>query len=388
MRYAIRMDSLAVSSKTLAVVGMSEEEAAHLRLLLRSCARDLEHAWRWGDEGTADLLIVDVDSFGGQMARTRAKGAGVRCAVFSDRPVEEADVLLRRPLQRANVVAVLNQVGGSRSLDVAVDARGADFYTRDLGEATQQEPASIDANAQPQQGLDEMLRPQPVELRGTAGNITPPDGDVARPAAAPPRQYATRASQLADTEPHGLRAWLEDGLLNGPARISVGKAPPLMLDPRNRVAHASTGLHALQPYCHARWALCDWQPLTSAELNELRESTQSHSYARLIWLHVLVHSGGNLASHLDPGGSYRLKHWVEIDKDFNKHFRIASAMLQPVRLHEIASASEAPMAEVFDFVNACDAIGLVEWTPRPRRDDGVKPSSPLLGRLRNPFGKG
>ncbi len=384
--YLIRVDALTVSSKSLAVVGMSDEESAHLRLLMRSCARELEHAWRWGEEGSADLLIVDVDSFGGQMARTRAQGAGVRCAVFSDRPIQDADLLLQRPLTRANVVAVLNRVGASRSGGIAVDAQGADFYTRDLGEAMPPQHPPTEAEAHPQPGLDEVLRPQPVELRDAAA-ATVTDTGVKRPAASPARQYATRAGQLADTRPHGLRAWLEEGLLNGPACFSLGKAPPLVLDPRNKVVHAAAGLRALEPYCHARWASCDWQPLTTAELNELRESTQAHSYARLVWLHVLVHSGGNLASHLDPGGSYRLKHWVEIDKDFSRHFRIASAMLQPARLHEIAAASGAAMADVFDFVNASDAIGLIEWTPRQRRDDGAKAPASFFGRLRNPFGK-
>jgi hypothetical protein len=376
-------------SKTLAVVGMSEEEAAHLRLLMRSCARELEHGWRWGDETGADLLIVDTDSFGGQMARTRARGAGVRCAVFSDRPVEDADLLLRRPLLRANVVEVLNQAGLGQVMHAGVDSHGTDFYTRDIGDARQHGDPPADADALPESGLDEALRPRPVELRGDEGTTAAADADARRdaPPAAAARQYTSLASQLADTEPHGLRAWLEEGLLRGPARITIGKAPSLVLDPKNKVAHATTGLRALEPYCHARWPLRDWQPLTTPELAEVRESTQSHSYARLLWLHVLVHSGGNLASHLDPGGSYRLKHWIEIDKDFAKHFRIASAMLQPMRLHEIAASSEASMADVFDFVNAGDAIGLIEWTPRVRRDEAVPAPTSFLGRLRRPFGK-
>ncbi len=83
---------------------------------------------------------------------------------------------------------------------------------------------------------------------------------------------------------------------------------------------------------------------------------------RLIWLYVLVHSEGKLARHLDPGGTYRLSRWIEIERDFSAYFRIASTMLQPARLHEIAAASSASMADVFDVVNAYDAIGLIEWT--------------------------
>ena len=377
---------------TLAVIGMSEDEAAHLRLLMRSVARELEHDWGWGDENGADLLIVDADSFAGQMARTRARGAGVRCVVFSDRPVEDADLLLRRPLQRANVVETLNRAGARPQPLATIAAHTTDFYTRDIGEAAHD---TVGAEALPSPGLDAVLRPEPVELRGrgeasghlaAAATMYAGGGDAASPAALP-KPPARPAGSLADAAPHDLREYLADGLLRGPARIILGKAPPLVLDPKNKVAHASSGLRALEPYCRARWSLRDWQPLTSAELAELRTSEQSHSYARLTWLHVLLHSGGRLASHLDPGGSYRLKHWTEIDKDFSKHFRIASAMLQPLRLHEIASASGAPMADVFDFINACDAVGLIEWTPRPRRNDDAKPAPSLLGRLRNPFGR-
>jgi len=42
-------------------------------------------------------------------------------------------------------------------------------------------------------------------------------------------------------------------------------------------------------------------------------------------------------------------------------------MLRPLRLHEIARKADAKMVEVFDVVNAYDAIGLLEWTPRVSR---------------------
>jgi hypothetical protein len=193
---------------------------------------------------------------------------------------------------------------------------------------------------------------------------------------------------LADTAPHDLREYLGADLLRMPARFALPGAPPLTLDPKNQVAHAPAGLGALAPYCRNRWRLCDWQPLTGAELAEVRETQPAQSYARLVWLQVLLLSDGHLASHLDPGGSYRLKHWVEVDKDLGRYFRIASVMLQPARLHEIAAASSASMADVFDLVNAYDAIGLMEWQPRARRDeDAVKKPSNLFGRWRKPFGK-
>jgi len=372
-------------TKTLAVIGVSDEEAAHLRLLLRSCAADLRHEWRWGDETGADLLVVDSQSFSGQMARTRALGAGVRCAVFSDEPVEDAELVLHRPLRRADVVGMLNRAGSAVVPDAAIAAHADDFYTRDVGDAG---PASVDSALQPvaaapvvERGLDEALRPEPMELREGAS-----PGPGVRTETEAPRKYASREEMLEDTAPRRLREFLDGDLLKAPVRYALRNAPELTLDPKNRVAHAAAGLAALAPYCSSRWRRCDWQPLTNAELADARETQESHSYTRLAWLDVLLGSGGQLARHLDPGGTYRLKQWVEIEKDLNRYFRIGSALLQPMRLHEIAAAAEASMADVFDFVNACDAIGLIEWQPRARRDEGEsKPS--LFGKLRKSFNR-
>lgn len=366
------------------MIGVPDEEAAHLRLLLRSCAAELQQEWRWGDENGADLLVVDSQSFGGQMARTRALGAGVRCAVFSDEPVTDADLVLSRPLRRADVVSMLNRAGSAVERDAAIAPHSDDFYTRDVGDADHA-PALVEADdfdaavrAAPA-GLDEALRHEPAELR---------EGGGARvEAEPPPRKYASREEMLEDTAPRRLREFLDGDLLKAPVSYSLRGAPTLTLDPKNRVAHAAGGLAALAPYCSARWRRCDWQPLTNAELADARETRDPHGYARLIWLDVLLGSGGQLASHLDPGGTYRLKQWVEIEKDLSRYFRIGSALLQPMRLHEIAAAAEAAMADVFDFVNACDAIGLIEWQPRTRRDDGVAPKPSLLGRLRKSFNR-
>ena len=91
--------------KQIAVIGVSDEETAHLRLLMRKSDNDLSHRWRWGSsESGADLVVVDPASFAGQMARTRVQAAGLRCAIFSDEAVVAgADLVLRRPLKLANV---------------------------------------------------------------------------------------------------------------------------------------------------------------------------------------------------------------------------------------------------------------------------------------------
>ena len=393
-------------ARTLAVVGVSDQEIAHLRLLLRKVAPDLHQRWQWGDENGADLVIVDTASFAGQMARTRVLAAGVRCAVFSDQP-DAGDLVLHRPLLRRNVTEVLNTAAGAQVREAEVGANTADFYTRDLGDDAYASSASTSPNATPAVGLDELLSAQPLELRADYEWAAPPPAPAPATTASPSpmqgdaqqrphqpgdadasRRYATRAAMLADTTPHDLRAYLEHDLLRMPARFALPEAPPLVLDPKHELVHTPGGLAALEPYCRARWRPVDWQPLTSAELVEIRAMQPGRPYAHLLWLHALLHSDGVLARHLDPGGTYRLKHWIEIDHALGRYFRIASALLQPSRLHEVAAAANAPMADVFDLVNAYAAVGLIEWQPRPpRRDDPARSPTSLLKKLRNPFGK-
>lgn len=377
---------------------------------MRKCAVDLDHVWRWGNETSADLLVVDLGSFGGQMARARAQSSGIRCAIFATDAVDGDDLLLRRPLLSANVVKVLNDAAASHPNGAGIAPQSADFYTRDLGDAplgsatvavrTQPANASGAPAEAPARGLDEVLRGEPVELRSevpwvpkppivpSAPSAAPTDSGVAQNrTASPPRKYATREAMLTDTAPRSLRDYIDGDLLGGPMRINLPDMPALALDPKLRVIHTPVSLGALEPYCHATWRLCDWQVLTTGDLNELRATQPAQPYSRLTWLDVLVHSHGQLASHLDPGGTYRLKRWIEIERELSKYFRIASAMLQPTRLHEIAATSGAAMADVFDLVNAYDAIGLIEWQPRARRVDDPKGASGLLHRLRHPFGK-
>jgi len=406
--------------KQIAVIGVSDEETAHLRLLMRKAADELDHRWRWGSETGADLVIVDPSSFAGQMARTRVQAAGVRCAVFSDEAMPGTELVLRRPLRLVNVVTVLNKAAGATARPTDIEPDKHDFYVRDVGDADALHDMTLLEDIEPRSapaadaapGLEDLLRIEPIDIKtdarveiklgedtvvlGTSGptarseargaNVPEVFSRSSTPAAA---DSAGSRRGLADTARHSLRVYLDGDLLGGPARITLPDAPALVLDPKQKLFHSSGRLATLEPYCRTALRLCDWQTLTTAELNELRVAEPPQPYMRLLWLYVLVHSEGQLARNLDPGGTYRLTRWIEIERDFSSYFRIASTMLQPARLHEIAAASGASMADVFDVVNAYDAIGLLECQRRPPRGGEVAPEPPpsLLKRLRNPFRK-
>jgi hypothetical protein len=160
----------------------------------------------------------------------------------------------------------------------------------------------------------------------------------------------------------------------------------LTLDPKEKVFHSAGSLKVLAPYCVQPLPHAAWRPITSAELGRLRISQPAQPYSRLVWLDTFVHFEGRLAQHLDPGGRYRLKSRPDFRRDYPQHLRIATAMQHPAKLNEIAASSGAPMDEVFAFVSAYDAIGLIEVERRPPRHFTPAPAG-LLGLLRNPFGK-
>jgi hypothetical protein len=411
-----------IAGKRIAVVGVSDEETAHLRLLMRKAESELSHAWKWDNESNADLLVVDPSTFAGQMARTRAQAGGMRCAIFSDAPVPDADLVLQRPLRLANVLEVLNRAAGLALRSEDIVAHKDDFYFGDVMGGVSDDTSGLEGfGDSPERdrrdaalGLEELLRIDPVDIKeaarvrttlddtstvlGTSGptarsevrgrDVHDPLGRVRGDAPQKP-VLAHHATASPEAPRHNLRVYLEGNLLGGPARITLPNAPPLVLDPKLKVYHTPGRLAELEPYCRASLPPSEWEPLKSNALADLRVAEPPQPYVRLIWLYVLVHSEGRLARHLDPGGTYRLTRWIEIERDFSAYFRIASTMLQPARLHEIAAASSASMSDVFDVVNAFDAIGLIEWQPRaPRGGEPVEePKRGLFGRLKNPFGK-
>lgn len=417
--------------KNLVVIGLSDDDTAHLRLLMRKAGDQLKQRWRWGTEEGADLVIVDTNAFAGQMARTRALAAGMRVAVITDDPTESTQELrLHRPLKLPNVVDVLNQAGGGLLLMPQFDSGTDDLYL----EFVQTPSRKLDPPGTLAGMLDNDAAPS-----GSHGEATPVDPDslfrrdeqmhkprysvpltldedtrVERTSGPTPRSEArafevseglsrqgsmpgpntlppVKRGSVVDTSRHSLRDYLDGRLLAGPAQIRFDGAATLTLDPKHRMFHSDGHLSELEAYAREPLAVSDWRRLTTAEIGQIRDTQPAQPYQHLLWLETLVNSGGRLSPQLDPGGTYRLKHWVELDREVHRHQRIARAMMQPARLNEIAAAANVPMAEVFDVVNAYHAIGLIEWESRASLRAPVKSEREtgggLLSRLKRPFGK-
>ena len=394
--------------KIIDCIGASDEDVAHLRLLLRTAGAQLHAPWHWGHEAQADLVIVDADNLVGFAARARVLQRGVPCAelIATDAP-EPDGLFLRKPLRREDLVVLLNGSGQRAIAPFAVLIQGDDFFDVDLGEYEDAGALSV-ANGIPAptlavtDELDEfealfkrdaladtpqMLLPDRLEdatsveytgerttrsLRNTnqrkpfindsvlSGNIDPSMRSFA---------YAV------DEGAHPLRDYLVGPLLGGVSEIVLPGLPMLVLDPKRQVYHAEGDLPALEEYFEQSLQRADWRALLTEQMREVREHFPAQPYVRLHWLEQMLAANGYLSQHLDPGGRYRLTRVLEIAKDYPRAFRIGAAMVgQPLRLHKIVAASQTSMAEVFSVVSAYDAIGWVEWQLRERFLPPIKPS--------------
>ena len=410
------------NEKYLAVIGLSDEDTAHLRLLLRKVVAGLDQNWRWGTEENADLVIVNPAELAGQIARNRAFSGGRRCAIFDNgEALRDGELRLSRPLKADALLATLNGIGAPGiGLGQPVSRSNADFFSDDgLDPEFQiEDDDAASARAQhredaPAPGLDELLKPDSearkpqfavplridAETRLERGSRTASArgdrriADSVRGMRGPAGKLeginiATVESDANATASgkHALREYLHKPLLGGPARANLDGVPELVLDPKERVFHAAGALTALAPYCRVELAQSMWRPVTSQDLARLRAQQPARPYAHLQWLDALVHAGGRLAGHLDPGGRYRLKGAPLAATGAPHHDAIVNRLATPAKLNEIASDSSAPMAAVFDLVSAYAAIGLIDVEGRLSRN-APPPKSGLFSRLRNPFGK-
>jgi len=336
-------------SRRLGLQGASEEDAARMRDMLQHSASALNATWTLHDDSDADLLLVDIESVYGHMDWLRAQSSGKAVAALTQNPrFDDAELILRKPVKPDELATILNNV------DAQLPVR------------TYVEP------------------PTPVVV--PPAPITQPAPAAAAPVA-PPAPAVIEVTPPPSKE-RRLADWLADGALAQAVRLTMNDAPELILDPGNKTYYAEGTARALTPYFKRVITLDEWQPLEYADLAALQTSGKGQPYSRLLWLFHALGSNGRLTHDLDVDAKYKLSRWPQIEREFPKHFRIATVMMkQPATLTEISDQSGATLADVIDFTNAYNATGHIEMEPvvaaPVARDSG---RHAILSRLRNPFG--
>lgn len=318
--------------KILATAGLDDADRALVEKHFAAAQRLTESRWALqGVEAGMDLLVVDLAHFAGRVARVRALEDGIHFAVLADADADSlgAAFVLQRPVTAATFAGLLDVV----ALQPRPSRRDNDDFAMLTGSISL---AGMSSAAQ------------------TAPNASEEGGNPNRASFREPRSARVCSNFTAL-------------VLRGPIVVERPGLPALSIDPAEGMYYCDAKLAALEPYILDVIKGKEYRRLSSASLALLKESGAAQPLVRLHWLEALLRSNGLLASHLDPGGSYRVRSWLQVDGEYRKQFRIATMMLRPATLDKIARASNATMDEVFDVVNAYDALGLLEWTPRRSR---------------------
>ena len=104
-------------------------------------------------------------------------------------------------------------------------------------------------------------------------------------------------------------------------------------------------------------------------------------YMRLLWLCGLAWGEGQLITGFVPNRKFVLTKWPQIEREFPKHFRIATMMMKgPALVQELADAPGASAAEVTDFINAGLVTGAVVAEGNPPAGGDPARAAALLAR--------
>lgn len=294
------------TTHTLCLIGADDSLHARIATLLGEQAQRLRSRWRTTERAAADLLLVDAESVYGHMDWLREKANGRLVAACAEQvEAYQGELCLPKPVLAADLVALLNRAGAQLA----------------------------------------------------AAGVAPAEHVAAETIAAP--------APPAPIPPPAAISLLD--LLDGPAavhqrtRLAADGRPTVLLDPAARSWYAEGGLKSLGAWCSPALAPDDIRTLSASEFTAASAELSAQPYARLIWLGHLLRSGGRLDARLDPTARYKLAAWPQSEREFPKHFRIATAMLrEAATLEEIAGHSSATPADVADFVNAYHAVGYVE----------------------------
>ncbi len=380
---------------TLCFTGMDRAEEARLKAMFSDANEWLGGQWALVPEAQAQVLIVDLESIYGHMTWLKVHNGSKYVIAITTRTESEAEHVLLRPVTVESLVTALSEVNrkpvsasapaAMPTRDPAAQAPHMDVQVPRAQDA-QERPPHMDVKEKPQQVdvQEQQVPPVRYEQPPALAPIEPVAIVQATPSPPPPRQVHAPARARDPV----LWDYLQAGGLSSPSRLELDGAPPLIIDPRTDTYIGGQSLKPYIPYFELGTMKADrWQALSGADLNtHLSTASTAHPLSRLRWLHSLVQGRGELAPGYDPSDKFRLSKWPKTEREFPKHMRIATAMMQlPGTPAEIAAKSDVALADVNDFINASLDSGFAELvnTPPATPDPGAKAGG-LFSRFRTP----
>ncbi|WP_240099618.1 hypothetical protein [Thermomonas flagellata] len=328
-----------------------------------AAATQLHADWTLGGDDAA-LVAVDMDSLYGPMSWLKLHAAGKQVIGLSARGPTQADFHLPRPVTAQALAALLHAIAaGSPPPGIAPPTT---------------ERAAMPAGTDPADNASER-EPAPA---------APPPAvvDEAPAADAAPTTAGDRAPDPAthDAGPRPLWAWLLGDRLPPRVQLRLGDGLHLLIDLRAGQWHGPTALKPMTDALRATADLAAFVPLDDAAWADAAAALgPPQPLQRLRWFAGLVAGNGRLLDGHPADTLFRLRKWPQTEREYPRHFRIATAMMKgPARVAEIAAASSTGEDEVADFVNAQRACGNAEVVVAETPPPSAPAAGGLLGRLR------
>lgn len=357
----------------IALCGMDEQQASGFAKTFDSLRRRLGRTWIWGGDAyeSADLVVIDIDTVYGHIDWLKITATGQRTVLYTvAEHANESDLILHKPLKTSELADVLVAVAAENGVDVTVGPPEAVPKPAPRATTAAAAPAVAHAGA--------------AATQATASSPAKP----APPAAAKPAvasnasaAAAVKPAPAAESEPvvNSVSDWLLAQRGKQPVAIRVHD-DEWIIDVERDTYHGPT---TLKPLHVALKQLAGVLHPVDVEALERARKQPDQPLARLRWYAALSASPGILAPGLDSNAQYNLTRWPQIEREFPRHFRIATAMMkQADDIEDIASASGAPRDEVVDFINAYSVLGYIG-----AGNEDSDAARGAMSRFRNPFAR-
>lgn len=374
-------------SLTLGMTGMDSDTEAALKAAVEEANTRLKQPWQLLPDSEADHVVVDMDSMYGPMSWLRLHAAGKRVIGLTSASRTQTDFHLLRPFDANSLTQILEKASASNK--PGYDAVAAQVATTAPAKAAPTTPASTPpAPAQP---VPELLAPEPPAPEPPAKQTVAskkqaaPSPVAAKPAETQTTNPSSPPAAAAAQHEYRLANWLEPGRLSGRHRYQPAGKDPLLIDTDKGHYHGPTTLKPLAGHFEDVLEKDAFVVLDDAAwAKESAALGAAQPLSRLQWYAGLVAGKGTLLHGSNPDGRYKLGKWPQTEREFPKHFRLATTMMKgPATIDEIAAASGVARDEVIDFINANLVSGFAELdseaAPEPAE---TSKSSGLFGRLR------
>ncbi|HQX90933.1 MAG TPA: hypothetical protein PKX50_00475 [Thermomonas sp.] len=340
---------------TLGTTGMDRKTEAEVQSAFKIANAETGHHWTLVDGDNADYVLIDMDSLYGPMSWLRLHSMGRKVIGLSSADRQQTDYRLPHPISANDLTVLLSEIATDLPPPLADE-------TPEIAQAPI-EPAPLAGTAA-----------EPVAESAPLPELVPEPMPELVPESEPEPEPITSGQPTI----RSLQHWLNPHRLSKPVRLQREQQPALLIDANAGVWHGSATLKPLTVCFEGELQAADFVALDPAEWTaEAAKLGAAQPLSRLQWL-------GGLLSGAATSGKYQLKKWPQTEREYPKHFRIATVMMKgPANVTDIAEASGVSVEEVNAFINANLATGYAEpaGDAPPPSAAAQKPAG-LFGRMR------